>query len=56
MAVNLTTPTFTLNTAASGVDTTQVGVVTFDATNIIITWTKTGSPTGSYLLLWEARG
>lgn len=51
-----TDTTFTLNTASSGVATTQVGVVTFDATNIIITWTKTGSPTGSYLLLWEARG
>src|ERR1035437_5753495 len=33
---------------------TQVGVVTFDATNIIITWTKSGAPTGSYVLLWEA--
>ncbi len=31
-----------------------VGVVTWDATNIIITWTKTGSPTGVYTLLWEA--
>ena len=30
------------------------GVVTFDATNIIITWTKTNSPTGTYNLLWEA--
>lgn len=46
---------FTLNTnSASGA--TQIGVVTFDATNIIITWTKTGSPTGNYQLLWEAEG
>lgn len=30
------------------------GVVTFDATNIIITWTKTSSPTGTLQLLWEA--
>lgn len=30
------------------------GVVTFDATNIIITWTKTGSPTGTAYLIWEA--
>lgn len=32
----------------------STGVVTFDSTNIIITWTKTGSPTGTYNLLWEA--
>ena len=32
----------------------QEWVVTFDATNIIITWTKTGLPTGTYTLLWEA--
>lgn len=45
--------TFTLNSdTTSG---TQNGVVTFDATNIIITWTKTNSPAGSYLLLWEAQ-
>lgn len=46
--------TFTLNSAdAVG---TQTGVVTFDATNIIITWTKSNSPTGTYTLLWEAEG
>lgn len=44
--------TFTLN--ASGDNGTQTGVVTFDATNIIITWTKTNSPTGTYNLLWRA--
>lgn len=44
--------TFTLNlTGGTG---TQVWVVTVDATNIIITWTKTGSPTGTYTILWEA--
>lgn len=32
----------------------QVGVVTVDATNVIITWTKTGSPTGTAYLLLEA--
>lgn len=30
------------------------GTVTFDATNISIAWTKTGSPTGTYTILWEA--
>lgn len=44
--------TFTLN--AANATATTVGVVTFDATNIIITWTKTGSPTGVYNLLWRA--
>lgn len=42
---------------ASGSETEfQTGVVTFDATNIIITWTKTNSPTGSWTILWEAEG
>lgn len=33
----------------------QTGVITTDATNIIITWTKAGSPTGTIYLLWEAQ-
>jgi len=45
--------TFILTISSGG---TQVGVVTFDATNIIITWTKNSSPTGTYTLLWEAEG
>lgn len=45
--------TFLFNT---GSGQTQTGVVTFDATNIIITWTKGGSPTGSINILWEAQG
>lgn len=48
--------TFTLNLTQSGLADTQTGVVTFDGTNIIITWTKTNSPTGTYTLLWEAWG
>lgn len=48
-----TVNTFTLNTSTTNTNT-QIGVVTFDGTNIIITWTKTGSPTGDYKLLWEA--
>lgn len=46
--------TFTLNVNNSG--STYSGVVTFDATNIIITWTSSGSPGGTYQLLWEAEG
>jgi len=44
--------TFTLNIDTAG--GTQTGVVTVDSTNIIITWTKTNSPAGTYTLLWEA--
>lgn len=50
--VYTTDNSFTLNTSQT--TGTQVGVVTVDATNIIITWTKTGSPTGTYILLWRA--
>lgn len=47
--------TFTLGiTGSTGVPGGQTGVITFDATNIIITWTKTGSPIGTYILVWEA--
>lgn len=52
--LNTVDNTFTLNTDNSG--STQRGVVTFDATNIIITWTKTGTSGGTYTLLWEAEG
>lgn len=45
--------TFTLNAASA--TATCTGVVTFDATNIIITWTKTGSSTGTYYLLWKQK-
>lgn len=40
---------------ASGAETEfQTGVVTIDATNISIAWTKTNSPTGTWTILWEA--
>ncbi len=45
---------FTLNNA--GVAGTQVGVITWDTTNIIITWTKTNSPSGVYGLLVRVEG
>lgn len=32
----------------------QSGTVTVDSTNITITWIKTGSPTGTASILWEA--
>ena len=31
------------------------GVITVDATNITITWTKSGSPTGTVNLMWEVQ-
>ncbi len=44
---------FLLSVDAAGAN--SVGVVTFDATNISIAWTKTGSPSSvSFNLLWEA--
>lgn len=47
--------TFTIDAEYSAGTNTQTGVITFDATNIIITWTKTGSPIGQYYLVWEAQ-
>ncbi len=32
----------------------QAGVISVDATNITITWTKTGAPTGTANIYWEA--
>jgi len=43
------------NLAATNGNNIQSGVVTWDATNIIITWTKSGSPTGVFNLLWRAQ-
>ena len=48
------TSAFILNSTADQSGNRQQGDVTFNATNIIITWTKTGSPTGGYELLIEA--
>ncbi len=45
--------TFRLNAGTTNTDHSD-GVLTFDATNIYITWTKNGSPTGIYILVWEA--
>lgn len=48
------TTNFTLNSVAISTDGWQEGIVTFDTTNIIITWTKTWNPSWTYNLLWEA--
>jgi hypothetical protein len=34
----------------------QFAVGTFDATNIILSWTKSGTPSGTLLIMWEAQG
>jgi hypothetical protein len=50
-----TTANFRINSTIA-VGSFNTGVVTFDATNIIITWTRTGSSSGgTYTLLWEAQ-
>lgn len=53
-APDISAQTFSINGSTSNV-ADQTGVVTFDATNIIITWTKTNSPSGTYQILWEAQ-
>jgi len=52
-------PSYTMETnfrIGNGLDATtyQTGVITYDTTNINIAWTKTGSPTGTLTLFWEA--
>jgi len=37
-----------------GDGTESKAVATFDATNITLTWSKSGSPTGTSYLIWEA--
>lgn len=46
---------FRIGTDYVGTATYQDAAVTADATNIILTWTKTGSPTGIAGILWEAQ-
>lgn len=52
------TNSFTLSSSGGGsTPFRQVGVITWDATNIYITWTQTGTGgTGIYDLIWEAVG
>jgi hypothetical protein len=53
--ISMGTNTIILHTNAAGDQTNnQTGVITFDGTNIIITWTKNNGPTGTYDILWEA--
>lgn len=42
------------DSSGSGADAMQEAVPTFDGTNITLTWTKTGSPSGTINILWEA--
>jgi hypothetical protein len=44
---------FSINFTTGG-SADYTGVVTFDATNISIAWTKAGSPAGTMSILWEA--
>lgn len=45
--------TFSINSADT--DTSSDGVITWDATNIIITWTKVGTPAGVFNLIVESQ-
>jgi len=47
----ITTTAFVID--AGGASAFQSGVVTVDSEYIIITWTKTGSPTGTTSIFWE---
>lgn len=49
-----TTATFQINDTSASAGNYQTAVVTADATNIILTWTKTGSPTGTVNIIWHA--
>lgn len=49
------TTDFRISTGTDATANYTTGVVTVDATNISIAWTKTGSATGTYTLLWEAQ-
>ncbi len=51
---NVTTVDATFRLNLDNSTSNQEGVVTFDATNITITWTKTNNATGTYQILWEA--
>lgn len=42
--------------AQNGTTTNQHATVTFDGTNITLTWTKVGSPTRTAYIMWEAIG
>lgn len=56
-STHVLSPGFELGTIEGGGNPyKQAGVITFDATNIIITWTRTGSAGNlAYGLLWEAQ-
>jgi len=53
-AVNSDVSTTNILTLIVSAGNNQVAVATFDATNITLTWTKTGTPTGTAQILWEA--
>lgn len=46
--------TFTIRTEQGGNDYYQTATLTADATNITLSWSKNGSPTGTAVILWEA--
>ena len=53
VAGNSTTQSIVISSDATS-SNQQVGVITVDSYYINITWTKTGSPTGTAYIMWEA--
>lgn len=45
---------FVLNGVSGNINDYQTAVITADATNIILTWTKTSSPSGTAYIIWNA--
>ncbi len=52
---NLSTTNIIQGDSSAGGGARALASVTFDATNIILTWSKSGSPTGTMNILWEAQ-
>jgi len=47
--------TYAIKASANADAQKQEGVISVDATNITITWTKTGSIVGTMNIIWEAQ-
>lgn len=51
-----TSSSYAINAETTNSSTNLTGVITVDGTNITITYTKTGSPTGNMYVVWEVIG
>lgn len=53
-SIQLASTTFKVHDASNSDGRYQTGTITLDATNINISWVKTGGPTNTAIFLWEA--